>query len=273
MCAGNQFGKLRAAAGRGLRAEWLEDPLMSRRRTISTFALAACLVGFLIGRAVAVVELDFDSAYMVAASGSTEPVSVFDIHGPAPCLYLDLPDAAQSSFLAAVNSDWFHEASASKQFSVSNTSIIVDDKYWFSPTAEEWDAAKAVGDWHIDAHHSLVELIIIYGGGVGRTWATGNGAIDFTVSSGMTGDFNNDGGVDSGDYLVWRKSLGATGSNLAADGNSDNKIDDEDYAMWRNHFGDSMYSSPLTGGAVPEPLAGFLVVESLLLALCWRRSM
>jgi hypothetical protein len=245
---------------------------MTQRRFLSTIALAACLSGLLTNRAVAVVDLDFDAAYMVAASGNTEPVSVFDIHGPAPWLYLDLPDAAQSSFLAAVNSDWFDESSTTKQFSVSNTSFVVQDKYWFSPTAEEWDAAKAVGDWHIDANHSLVELIIIYGGGVGRIWATGNATIDFTVSSGMTGDFNNDGGVDTGDYLVWRKSLGQKGANLAADGNGDNKIGDEDYGMWRRHFGESIYGDPLTSSAVPEPLAAAVVVEGVLWALCWRRS-
>jgi dockerin type I repeat protein len=244
---------------------------MTLRRVVWTTILFSCHFALVVARAAAVVDLDFDAAYMVAASGSTEPVSVFDINGPAPWLYLDLPDAALTSFLAAVQSDWFHEASATKQFSLSNTSFVVQDKYWFSPTAEEWNETKAVGDWHVDAHHSLVELIIIYGGGVGRIWATGKRSLDFTVSSGMTGDFNNDGSVDTADYLVWRKSLGQTGTNLAADGNTDNKIDDEDYGMWRSHYGEMVHADPLATGAVPEPLAAALVVEGLSLMLFRRR--
>jgi hypothetical protein len=246
---------------------------MTHRRYVWANALLFCLCGLLVDRAAAAVDLPFDDAYMVAASGSTEQVSVFDINGPAPWLYLDLPDAALTSFLAATNSDWFHEASAAKQFTLSNSSFAVEDKYWFSPTADEWNETKAAGDWHIDAQHSLVELIIIYGGGVGRTWATGKATIDFTVSSGITGDFNNDGSVDTADYLVWRKSLGQTGTNLAADGNSDTKIDDEDYAMWRSHYGETVHADPLTGGAVPEPLAAAIVVEVVLLILCRRRAM
>jgi hypothetical protein len=245
---------------------------MTQRRIVWTAILFSCHFAMIVDRAAAVTDLNFDAAYMVAASGSTEPVSVFDINGPAPWLYLDLPDAALTSFLAAVHSDWFHESSAAKQFTLSNSSLVVQDKYWFSPTAEEWNETKAVGDWHLDAQHSLVELIIIYGGGVGRVWATGKATIDFTVSSGMTGDFNNDGSVDAADHLVWRKSLGQTGTNLPADGNTDNKVDDEDYAMWRSHYGETVYADPLISAAIPEPLAAVVVVEAVLLMLFRRRS-
>jgi hypothetical protein len=209
---------------------------------------------------------------MVAASGSTEPVSVFDINGAVPWLYLDLPDAALTSFLAAVNSDWFHEGAGAKAFSLSNTRFVVQDKYWFAPTAEVWNATKAIGDWRIDARHSLVELIIIYGGGVGRVWATGNVTINFTISSGMPGDFNNDGSIDTADYLVWRKSLGQTGAGLAADGNADHRIDDEDYAMWRTHYGDAIDDGTPASSTVPEPLAAAIVLEGVLMILFRRRT-
>ena len=36
-------------------------------------------------------QIPFDRAYMVAAPGSTTPVYSFDITGPPPVLYLDLP--------------------------------------------------------------------------------------------------------------------------------------------------------------------------------------
>ena len=222
--------------------------------------------------AAAVVDLDFDAARMVATSGSTEPVSVFDINGPAPWLYLDLPDGALTSFLAAVHSDWFHEGSAAKQFTLSNTSFVVQDEYWFSPTTEDWNATKAVGDWHIDAHHSARGVDHHLWRRRGANLGKGKATIDFTISSGMTGDFNNDGSVDTADYLLWRKSLGQTGANLAGDGNADNQIDDVDYAMWRSHYGETVHAEPHTIGTAPEPLAAAIVVEGILLMLSRRRA-
>ena len=115
---------------------------MTHRRIVSTIALVFGLVAFDADRATAAVDLPFDAAYTVAESGSTEPISVFDIHGPAPWLYVDLPDGALTSFLAAVYSDWFPEGASSKAFSVSNSSFVVQDKYWFSPAPDVWDAAK-----------------------------------------------------------------------------------------------------------------------------------
>lgn len=54
----------------------------------------------------------------------------------------------------------------------------------------------------------------------------------------LEGDYNNDGYVDAGDYIVWRKMLGKNGAQYAgADGDGDRTVDAEDLAVWRANFG------------------------------------
>jgi hypothetical protein len=53
------------------------------------------------------------------------------------------------------------------------------------------------------------------------------------------GDFNNDGTVDTADYVVWRKGLGTT-------------YDQSDYGVWRAHFGASLVLS--SGSIDPQSL-------------------
>jgi mannan endo-1,4-beta-mannosidase len=69
----------------------------------------------------------------------------------------------------------------------------------------------------------------------------------------IPGDFNRNGAVDIGDYVVWRKSQGQTGWGLAADGDLNGRVDDADYAVWRSHFGQPPGSGAIAGAAVPEP--------------------
>jgi hypothetical protein len=73
------------------------------------------------------------------------------------------------------------------------------------------------------------------------------------------GDYNGDWQVDSTDYIVWRKTLGAT-SDLVANGNKTGAsawvIDGADYDVWRANYGLLVDAG---GGAaaaiVPEPAA------------------
>lgn len=55
----------------------------------------------------------------------------------------------------------------------------------------------------------------------------------------VAGDYNRDLKVDSSDYVVWRKSAGATGIApfSSADGNGDGKIDQSDFQVWRQNVG------------------------------------
>jgi hypothetical protein len=83
-----------------------------------------------------------------------------------------------------------------------------------------------------------------------------------------TGDYNGDWKVDGADYVLWRKTLGAT-SNLVANGNktgaSTYRIDAADYDAWRANYG---FGGAGTGGgaaAVPEPAVS---IFSVCVAIC-----
>jgi hypothetical protein len=69
----------------------------------------------------------------------------------------------------------------------------------------------------------------------------------------LKGDYNKNGVVDAADYVVWRKTLGQTGSEYVgtplnpnhppADGDHTFLVDQADYAVWAAHFG-----QPNSGG-------------------------
>lgn len=82
----------------------------------------------------------------------------------------------------------------------------------------------------------------------------------------LAGDYNQNGTVDAADYIIWRNTLGQTGSGLAADGDGDNLVDGGDYAVWRSNFGHttSMGSvTTLSANSIPEPNGVPLIVLSL----------
>lgn len=74
-----------------------------------------------------------------------------------------------------------------------------------------------------------------------------------SVVPGLAGDYNGNSVVDAADSVVWRKTLGQTGSDLAADGDNNGIVDTADYDFWRGRFGNSLGASAAGAGAVPEP--------------------
>jgi hypothetical protein len=87
-------------------------------------------------------------------------------------------------------------------------------------------------------------------------------------------DFNFDGAVDGGDYLLWRKTVGRSGTGLAADGNEDGVVNAGDYEIWRTQFGQAVDFSQFDGaelntGAVPEPKTTALALTGM--AYVWLR--
>jgi hypothetical protein len=89
----------------------------------------------------------------------------------------------------------------------------------------------------------------------------------------LPGDYNHDNVVDAADYVVWRSTLGQSGSGLAADGNGNGTIDTGDYAVWKTNFGSTSGSgsgSFVTVASVPEPAGGSLLfVAAIPLLLRW----
>ncbi len=80
----------------------------------------------------------------------------------------------------------------------------------------------------------------------------------------IAGDYNGDGTIDAADYTVWRNTLGST-EILAADGNRNGQVDTDDYLLWKQAFGQST-GGLATGTPIPEPpIAGLLLVASLLI--------
>lgn len=69
----------------------------------------------------------------------------------------------------------------------------------------------------------------------------------------IAGDFTGDGTVDARDYILWRDTLGQTGSALEADANHDNVVNSADYDIWRAHFGQSAAASFGESAIIPEP--------------------
>ena len=52
------------------------------------------------------------------------------------------------------------------------------------------------------------------------------------------GDYNEDNNVDAADYVVWRKTLGATVTPYSgADGDGSGSVQPGDYDVWRTNFG------------------------------------
>jgi hypothetical protein len=65
------------------------------------------------------------------------------------------------------------------------------------------------------------------------------------------GDFNHNGVVDAGDYVIWRKSLGTTYTST-------------DYATWRSALGNTAGAGVVADfNAVPEPRYGFLLLAAV----------
>jgi hypothetical protein len=91
-----------------------------------------------------------------------------------------------------------------------------------------------------------------------------NGTITLNKApSGVNGDFNNDGKVDSADYITWRK-FNTTNTALPNDNGLGTPIGPNHYTLWRSNFGKPPGSgSGLVGGTVPEPASLLLVLMSL----------
>jgi hypothetical protein len=83
------------------------------------------------------------------------------------------------------------------------------------------------------------------------------------VSNLSPGDFNRDGSVDGGDYVVWRRTQGQTVSYFTgADGDGSGVIDAGDYAVWRSRFGTPSGNGAAGAASVPEPTTFWLLLTT-----------
>jgi hypothetical protein len=86
---------------------------------------------------------------------------------------------------------------------------------------------------------SSPEFALLAGGNPDATSGiriTGYSVMQFEFAAPPPGDFNQDGAVDSADYVVWRKGFGTD-------------FTQDDYDVWRAHFGET------AGSGVVDPLS------------------
>jgi cyclophilin family peptidyl-prolyl cis-trans isomerase len=96
----------------------------------------------------------------------------------------------------------------------------------------------------------------------------------------VEGDYNRNGVIDAGDYIVWRKTRNTSVTAWSgADGNGDGLVNDADLTIWRNNLGaigGGIHGAGADAGGlaistVPEPTGVFLLVAASLLAGGYRR--
>ena len=89
-------------------------------------------------------------------------------------------------------------------------------------------------------------------------------------TAGLTGDFNDDGAVDTADYTLWRDTLGASVPPFTgADSNGNGVVDANDYLQWKASFGSGPAGSKLAETA-PEPATALYISVGLLVILLGR---
>jgi hypothetical protein len=69
----------------------------------------------------------------------------------------------------------------------------------------------------------------------------------------LLGDYNRNNVVDAGDYVLWRKTMGASVPLFSgADGNGNGLVDPGDFAVWRTHFGQVFMPAAASGASAIE---------------------
>lgn len=90
------------------------------------------------------------------------------------------------------------------------------------------------------------------------------------VAPAVPGDYNGNGTVDAGDYVLWKKGVAPLTNEVDTTGGA-GVTNAADYTAWRARFGNTS-GSGLAAGAVPEPTSAMLaLLAGLATAGSWRR--
>jgi hypothetical protein len=120
-----------------------------------------------------------EASYTVASVGSTTAVGEFSIDGPPPVLYVDL--AVTLPEMSYLESRWYANTEGSPRFTTYASQVPTDpDKYWFEVPFTAWQDWKYPGPWRVDTTLYSIDLILIYGVGVGSlaSYAVGSSGFD-----------------------------------------------------------------------------------------------
>jgi GH35 family endo-1,4-beta-xylanase len=143
------------------------------------------------------------------------------------------------------------------------------NSWTLTPAGHAWQDLLGIQDWDGNPNNGwttqLDDLVVAPDGTISFNgfWGDYELTIDgqaypITLTKGQTlysvavapGDFNTDGVVDAGDYVLWRKTFGSE-QDLRGDANGDLVVDDEDYEVWRSSFGRTYVNA--SGQQAPEP--------------------
>ena len=100
---------------------------------------------------------------------------------------------------------------------------------------------------------------------------TGFRLASLVAPAGVPGDYNNNGVVDTGDYVLWRRLLGQ--SVILPNDSTPGTVTGADYTVWRGNFGKTPSAAgagELLNTAIPEPTALCLGVLGILSLTCGR---
>lgn len=120
-----------------------------------------------------------EASHTVASIGSTIAVGEFSIDGPPPVLYVDL--AATLPDMSYLESRWYANTEGAPRFTTYASQVPTDpDKYWFEVPFPAWQDWKYPGPWRVDTRLYSIDLILIYGVGVGSlaSYAVGSSGFD-----------------------------------------------------------------------------------------------
>jgi GH35 family endo-1,4-beta-xylanase len=149
---------------------------------------------------------------------------------------------------------------------------LVFDEWWTDDDVEADEAGEAL----VRAFKGEHEVSVQWGEFSDDVIATlTDGGLDLELALPfILGDYNRDGAVNAGDYVMWRKTLNTpvAMAGMGADGNHNGVIDMGDYTMWQKHLGNVL---PGGGGStnVPEPSSAiYFMLTAAMSSIATRRA-
>jgi T5SS/PEP-CTERM-associated repeat protein len=154
-----------------------------------------------------------------------------------------------------------------------NGTLQVDKVNSFEPSAG--DAFDILDGGGISGTFSTIQLPLLTSGLVWDTSQLYTSGM-LRVIGNLPGDYNQNGAIDAGDYVLWRNNLG---SPVSLPNDDTAGVGQDDYNRWRGHFGQSAGGSGAMAGSltstaagVPEPNSLDLVVLTIAHLILARRN-